>query len=141
MNFTPLSLFNFEPLGQETHRNRRGRMECAVRLHRIDISKSAYEAIGNPKELQIGTNDDYLAIWGVESGGYIAKQTCNRSSGCTLGGTEDVKRLASRVRKIREIDLSKNYIILSDPVQEDGKLIYNLDQMTVCERMRRRKEA
>lgn len=134
MNFTPLSLFNFQPLGNGGHK--RGRLELAIREHRIDFSKSSYEGIGMPENIQIGTDSHYLAVW-ADPEGFPANLT-RGNSGASINGSANVKRLQSRLDKLAEVDFRTHYVILSEPAAEDGKLIYDVDNMVVCAKQTRR---
>ena len=134
MNFTPLSLFNFKPLGNDGHK--RGRLDLAIREHRIDFSKASYEAISMPETVQIGTDGHYLAVWSDPEGFPVSLTRGN--SGASINGSANVKRLQSRLEKLQEVDFKSHYVVLSEPEMEDGKLIYDIDKMTVCARQTRR---
>ena len=134
MNFTPLNLFNFKPLGDENRK--RGRLDLAIRASRIDFSKSAYEAIGTPDSVQIGTDGHYLAVW-AEADAFQVNLT-RGSSGASINGAGNVKRLCSRLEKLQDVDFRTHYVILSEPITEDGKLIYDVENMTVCAKQTRR---
>lgn len=135
MNFTPLNLFNFQPLGKADNR-KRGKLELAIRGSRIDLAKASYEAINMPESIQIGTDGHYLAVWG-EADAFPVSLTRD-NSGASINGTGNVKRLQSRLEKLQEVDFRTHYVILSEPAMEDGKLIYDIDNMTVCMRQTRR---
>lgn len=134
MNFVPLSLFNFKPLGNAGHK--RGKLELAIREHRIDFSKSSYEAISMPESVQIGTDGHYLAVWS-EADAFPVSLT-RGNSGASINGSGNVKRLQSRLEKLQEVDFRTHYVILSEPAMEDGKLIYDIDNMVVCAKQTRR---
>ena len=134
MDFTPLNLFNFKPLGDGGHK--RGKFELAIRASRIDFSKASYEAIYKPESVQIGTDSHYLAVW-AEPFAFQVNLT-RGSSGASINGAGNVKRLCSRLEKLQEVDFKTHYVILSDPIIEDGKLIYDIDNMTVCAKQTRR---
>ena len=134
MNFTPLSLFNFKPLGNGGHK--RGRLELAIREHRIDFSKSSYEAISMPESVQVGTDGHYLAVWADPEGFPVSLSRGN--SGASINGSGNVKRLQSRLEKLQEVDFRSHYVILSEPAEEDGKLIYDVENMVVCAKQTRR---
>ena len=133
MNFTPLNLFNFQPLGDDCRK--RGKLEMAIREVRIDLSKTAYETLGEPAKIQIGTEAGYIAIWADEDGFNVSKA---RGSGCSINGKDKVQRLQERIQKLQSINFGTHYIILSEPVNEDGKLIYNAENLRVCQRQQRR---
>ena len=135
MNFTPLNLFNFQPIGKNENR-KRGKFELAIRSARIDLSKATYEAIGKPESIQIGTDDHFLAIW-AEPDAFQAN-LARGASGASICGTDTVKRLKGRLAKLEEIDFRTQYAILSEPVFENGKLIYDIDKLTVCTKQVRR---
>lgn len=135
MNFTPLNLFNFQPIGKVDNR-KRGKMELAIRGSRIDLSKASYEAINMPEAIQIGTDSHFLAVWG-ETDAFPVSLT-RGNSGATINGSGNVKRLQDRLAKLQEVDFRTHYVILSEPVEEDGKLIYDIDNLTVCAKQTRR---
>jgi len=134
MNFTPLNLFNFKPLGDVNRK--RGRLELAIRANRIDFSKASYEAIKSPDSVQIGTDGHYLAVW-AEADAFQVNLT-RGSSGASINGAGNVKRLQSRLEKLQEVDFRSHYVILSEPITEDGKLIYDVENMVVCAKQTRR---
>ena len=135
MTFTPLSLFDFQPLEKGKGDRKRGILEIAVRSHRIDLSKSVFEQMGKPETIQIGTDGNFLAIW-AEDGAFQVSTT--RGSGASINGKENVVRLQNRLGKLKEVDFKTQYVILSDPVIDDGKLIYNADSLMVCQKLQRR---
>ena len=135
MNFTPLNLFNFQPLGKADG-HKRGKLELAIRSHRIDFSKSSFEAIDKPDTIQIGTDGHFLAVW-AEPDAFPVSLT-RGNSGASINGADNVKRLQARLEKLQEVDFRTHYVILSEPTIEDGKLIYDVEKMTVCQRQTRR---
>ena len=137
MNFTPLSLFNFQPLEKSASRQR-GILAIAIRSHRIDLSKGAFETLGSPDAVQIGTTGSYLAIWpDVRDGFHV---TTSRKAGASICGRENVTRLQGRLDQLKDVDFATHFVILSEPTIEDGKLIYNLENRQVCLRQKRRQQ-
>ena len=134
MNFTPLKLFEFKPLGESASR-KRGTLEIAIRSHRIDLSKSLFEAMGSPDKVQIGTSGNYLAVWGDPREGF--QISSSRKSGAAINGKDNVIRLQSRMEQLKGVDFSTHFVVLSAPEVEGGKLIYNLEGMQVCLRQKR----
>ena len=135
MNFTPLNLFNFQPIGKDDSR-KRGKNEIAIRAQRIDLAKTTYAALGYPEAIQIGTDGHYLAIWAEEEAFPVSNS--RGASSATINGSGNVRRLQSRLEKLGTVDFKTHYVILSEPIEEDGKLIYDIDNLHVCARQARR---
>ena len=89
-----------------------------------------------PETVQVGTDGHYLAVWADPEGFPVSLSRGN--SGASINGSGNVKRLQSRLEKLQEVDFRSHYVILSEPAEEDGKLIYDVENMVVCAKQTRR---